>query len=147
MKGQPHDHKHLMPTQIIPGTGITMQQVFSVSLLSFLYIHLELPFPPLESTSNDPRIKELFFCLAVKIVNLMHVSHVTVLTELVKTTHSLREKHCIKSHCPCTSKQNLLNKLPATNGVSQVLLTPLGHSDTVTVFLHYFQNVWGCFYP
>lgn len=21
MKGQPHDHKHLMPTQIIPGSG------------------------------------------------------------------------------------------------------------------------------
>ena len=23
VKGQPHDHKHLMPTQIIPGTGTT----------------------------------------------------------------------------------------------------------------------------
>lgn len=23
MKGQPHDHKHLMPTQIIPGSGKT----------------------------------------------------------------------------------------------------------------------------
>lgn len=24
MKGQPHDHKHLMPTQIIPGSGKTI---------------------------------------------------------------------------------------------------------------------------
>lgn len=44
-----------------------------------------------------------------------------VLTDLVTSMHSLREKHNIKFHCPCTNKQNLLNKLPATNGVSQVL--------------------------
>ncbi|GLD73028.1 probable JmjC domain-containing histone demethylation protein 2C [Lates japonicus] len=56
VKGQPHDHKHLMPTQIIPGT---------------------------------------------------------VLTELVTSMHMLRDKHNIKSHCPCTNKQNLLTKLPA----------------------------------
>lgn len=24
VKGQPHDHKHLMPTQIIPGSGKTI---------------------------------------------------------------------------------------------------------------------------
>lgn len=56
-----------------------------------------------------------------------------VLTDLVTSMHSLREKHNIKFHCPCTNKQNLLNKLPATNGVSQVLsyLTGL---DTVSGF-------------
>lgn len=31
VKGQPHDHKHLMPTQIIPGTG-TVPAAFSLSL-------------------------------------------------------------------------------------------------------------------
>ncbi|KAG8008895.1 putative JmjC domain-containing histone demethylation protein 2C [Nibea albiflora] len=76
VKGQPHDHKHLMPTQIIPGT---------------------------------------------------------VLTELVASMHSLREKHNIKSHCPCTNKQNLLNKLPATNGVSQVLQNVLNHSNKLSL--------------
>lgn len=76
VKGQPHDHKHLMPTQIIPGT---------------------------------------------------------VLTELVSSMHSLREKHNIKSHCPCTNKQNLLNKLPATNGVSQVLQNVLNHSNKLSL--------------
>ncbi|XP_006811028.2 probable JmjC domain-containing histone demethylation protein 2C [Neolamprologus brichardi] len=67
VKGQPHDHKHLMPTQIIPGS---------------------------------------------------------VLTDLVTSMHSLREKHNISSHCPCASKQSLLTKLPATNGVSQVPRPP-----------------------
>lgn len=63
--------------------------------------------------------------------NCCIIFYITVLTELVSSMHSLREKHSIKSHCPCTNKQNLLNKLPATNGVSQVLLTVphpgLGH--------------------
>uniref|UniRef100_A0A3Q3VYN8 Probable JmjC domain-containing histone demethylation protein 2C n=1 Tax=Mola mola TaxID=94237 RepID=A0A3Q3VYN8_MOLML len=76
VKGQLHDHKHLMPTQVIPGT---------------------------------------------------------VLTELMTSMHSLREKHKIKSHCPCTNKQNLLNKLPATNGVSQVLQNVLNHSNKLTL--------------
>ncbi|KAK1882119.1 putative JmjC domain containing histone demethylation protein 2C, partial [Dissostichus eleginoides] len=76
VKGQPHDHKHLMPTQIIPGT---------------------------------------------------------VLADLVSSMHSLREKHNIKSHCPCSTKQNLLTKLPATNGVSQVLQNVLNHSNKLSV--------------
>lgn len=78
VKGQPHDHKHLMPTQIIPGT---------------------------------------------------------VLTELVSSMHSLRDKHSIRSHCPCSSKQNqnLLSKLPATNGVSQVLQNVLNHSNKLSL--------------
>uniref|UniRef100_A0A3B4GRP4 Probable JmjC domain-containing histone demethylation protein 2C n=1 Tax=Pundamilia nyererei TaxID=303518 RepID=A0A3B4GRP4_9CICH len=74
VKGQAHDHKHLMPTQIIPGS---------------------------------------------------------VLTDLVTSMHALREKHNISSHCPCASKQNLLTKLPATNGVSQVP-HPLPVSDILT---------------
>lgn len=57
----------------------------------------------------------------------------TVLTELVTSMHSLREKHKIKSHCPCTNKQNLLNKLPATNGVSQVLQNVLNHSNKLSL--------------
>lgn len=76
VKGQPHDHKHLMPTQIIPGT---------------------------------------------------------VLTELVTSMHTLRDKHEIKSHCPCMSKQNLLTKLPSTNGVSQVLQNVLNHSNKLSL--------------
>lgn len=28
VKGQPHDHKHLMPTQIIPGTGTVKNSLF-----------------------------------------------------------------------------------------------------------------------
>lgn len=78
VKGQPHDHKHLMPTQIIPGA---------------------------------------------------------VLTELVLSMHSLREKHNIRSHCPCSSKQsqNLLSKLPAANGVSQVLQNVLNHSNKLSL--------------
>ncbi|XP_031695463.1 probable JmjC domain-containing histone demethylation protein 2C, partial [Anarrhichthys ocellatus] len=76
VKGQPHDHKHLMPTQIIPGT---------------------------------------------------------VLSELVASMHALREKHNIKPHCPCTNKQNLLTKLPATNGVSQVLQNVLNHSNKLSL--------------
>ncbi|XP_057214074.1 probable JmjC domain-containing histone demethylation protein 2C isoform X2 [Triplophysa rosa] len=77
VKGQPHDHKHLMPTQIIPGT---------------------------------------------------------VLTDLLNAMHMLREKYSIKSHCSCTGKQNaLLNKLPSTNGVSQVLQNVLNHSNKFSV--------------
>uniref|UniRef100_A0A671SK64 Probable JmjC domain-containing histone demethylation protein 2C n=1 Tax=Sinocyclocheilus anshuiensis TaxID=1608454 RepID=A0A671SK64_9TELE len=77
VKGQPHDHKHLMPTQIIPGT---------------------------------------------------------VLTDLVNTMHMLREKYSIKSHCSCAWKKNTLyNKLPSTNGVSQVLQNVLNHSNKISL--------------
>ncbi|XP_056101841.1 probable JmjC domain-containing histone demethylation protein 2C isoform X2 [Rhinichthys klamathensis goyatoka] len=77
VKGQPHDHKHLMPTQIIPGT---------------------------------------------------------VLTDLVNAMHMLREKYSIKSHCSCAVKQNtLFNKLPCTNGVSQVLQNVLNHSNKISL--------------
>uniref|UniRef100_A0A671RXA2 Probable JmjC domain-containing histone demethylation protein 2C n=1 Tax=Sinocyclocheilus anshuiensis TaxID=1608454 RepID=A0A671RXA2_9TELE len=77
VKGQPHDHKHLMPTQIIPGT---------------------------------------------------------VLTDLVNAMHMLREKYSIKSHCSCAWKQNTLyNKLPSTNGVSQVLQNVLNHSNKISL--------------
>ncbi|KAF0025000.1 hypothetical protein F2P81_021881, partial [Scophthalmus maximus] len=76
VKGQPHDHKHLMPTQIIPGT---------------------------------------------------------VLTELVASMHSLRDKHDIKSHCACINKQSFLTKLPAINGVSQVLQNVLNHSNKLSL--------------
>lgn len=55
---------------------------------------------------------------------------VLVLTDLVNSMHMLREKYSIKSHCSCTGKQNaLLNKLPSTNGVSQVCVC-------VCVYLH-----------
>ncbi|KAL7869804.1 hypothetical protein AOLI_G00137920 [Acnodon oligacanthus] len=77
VKGQPHDHKHLMPTQIIPGT---------------------------------------------------------VLTDLVNTMHTLREKYGIKAHCTCVSNKNVLhNKLPSTNGVSQVLQNVLNHSNKLSL--------------
>ncbi|XP_053367912.1 probable JmjC domain-containing histone demethylation protein 2C isoform X1 [Clarias gariepinus] len=76
VKGQPHDHKHLMPTQIIPGT---------------------------------------------------------VLTDLVNAMHMLREKFGIKAHCACANKQNILSKLPSTNGVSQVLQNVLNHSNKLTL--------------
>ncbi|KAF7641938.1 hypothetical protein LDENG_00268010, partial [Lucifuga dentata] len=76
VKGQPHDHKHLMPTQIIPGT---------------------------------------------------------VLTDLVSSMHAIREKHAMKSVCPCSSKQSVLSKLPATNGVSQVLQNVLNHSNKLSL--------------
>ncbi|XP_059386141.1 probable JmjC domain-containing histone demethylation protein 2C [Carassius carassius] len=77
VKGQPHDHKHLMPTQIIPGT---------------------------------------------------------VLMDLVNTMHMFREKYSIKSHCSCAWKQNTLyNKLPSTNGVSQVLQNVLNHSNKISL--------------
>lgn len=87
VKGQPHDHKHLMPTQIIPGT---------------------------------------------------------VLTELVTSMHSMREKHNIRAHCPCTTnKHSLLSKLPATNGVSQVLQNVLNHSNKLSVV----KTEAGCLQP
>ncbi|TSK14568.1 putative JmjC domain-containing histone demethylation protein 2C [Bagarius yarrelli] len=76
VKGQPHDHKHLMPTQIIPGT---------------------------------------------------------VLTDLVNAMHMLREKFGIKAHCVCANKHNILNKLPSTNGVSQVLQNVLNHSNKLSL--------------
>lgn len=46
--------------------------------------------------------------------------------------HSLRQKHNIKFHCPCPNKQNLLNKLPATNGVSQVTAAGLSSKPLIT---------------
>lgn len=61
------------------------------------------------------------------VVTLLHLSAVSVLTDLVTSMHSLRDKHNIKSHCPCTNKQNVLTKLPATNGVSQVQGTVCHH--------------------
>ncbi|XP_032551364.1 probable JmjC domain-containing histone demethylation protein 2C isoform X5 [Chiroxiphia lanceolata] len=77
VKGQPHDHKHLMPTQIIPGS---------------------------------------------------------VLTDLLDAMHNIREKFEIKSHCQCTSKQSMqAGKLPAMNGVSQVLQNVLNHSNKISL--------------
>ncbi|KGL81128.1 putative JmjC domain-containing histone demethylation protein 2C, partial [Tinamus guttatus] len=77
VKGQPHDHKHLMPTQIIPGS---------------------------------------------------------VLTDLLDAMHNIREKFEIKSHCQCTTKQSLqAGKLPAMNGVSQVLQNVLNHSNKISL--------------
>uniref|UniRef100_A0A8C3KI05 Probable JmjC domain-containing histone demethylation protein 2C n=1 Tax=Calidris pygmaea TaxID=425635 RepID=A0A8C3KI05_9CHAR len=77
VKGQPHDHKHLMPTQIIPGS---------------------------------------------------------VLTDLLDAMHSIREKFEIKSHCQCTGKQSTqAGKLPAMNGVSQVLQNVLNHSNKISL--------------
>ncbi|OXB73041.1 UNVERIFIED_CONTAM: hypothetical protein H355_013567 [Colinus virginianus] len=77
VKGQPHDHKHLMPTQIIPGS---------------------------------------------------------VLTDLLDAMHNIREKFEIKSHCQCASKQNMqAGKLPAMNGVSQVLQNVLNHSNKISL--------------
>ncbi|XP_056351391.1 probable JmjC domain-containing histone demethylation protein 2C isoform X5 [Oenanthe melanoleuca] len=77
VKGQPHDHKHLMPTQIIPGS---------------------------------------------------------VLTDLLDAMHTIREKFEIKSHCQCTTKQNTQpGKLPAMNGVSQVLQNVLNHSNKISL--------------
>ncbi|XP_015721700.1 probable JmjC domain-containing histone demethylation protein 2C isoform X3 [Coturnix japonica] len=77
VKGQPHDHKHLMPTQIIPGS---------------------------------------------------------VLTDLLDAMHNIRDKFEIKSHCQCTSKQNMqAGKLPAMNGVSQVLQNVLNHSNKISL--------------
>ncbi|XP_053165733.1 probable JmjC domain-containing histone demethylation protein 2C isoform X2 [Hemicordylus capensis] len=77
VKGQPHDHKHLMPTQIIPGS---------------------------------------------------------VLMELLEAMHALREKHEIKSHCQCSSKQNLqVGKFPSMNGVSQILQNVLNHSNKIAL--------------
>nr|XP_006972810.2 probable JmjC domain-containing histone demethylation protein 2C isoform X1 [Peromyscus maniculatus bairdii] len=77
VKGQPHDHKHLMPTQIIPGS---------------------------------------------------------VLTDLLDAMHVLREKYGIKSHCHCTTKQNLqVGNFPTMNGVSQVLQNVLNHSNKTSL--------------
>uniref|UniRef100_A0A7M4EFZ9 Probable JmjC domain-containing histone demethylation protein 2C n=1 Tax=Crocodylus porosus TaxID=8502 RepID=A0A7M4EFZ9_CROPO len=77
VKGQPHDHKHLMPTQIIPGS---------------------------------------------------------VLTDLLDAVHNLKEKFEIKSPCQCTNKQSVqAGKLPAVNGVSQVLQNVLNHSNKISL--------------
>lgn len=51
---------------------------------------------------------------------IFNVIFILVLTELVASIHSLRDKGNIIFKCPCTSKQNVLTKLPVTNGVSQV---------------------------
>lgn len=34
--------------------------------------------------------------------------------------HTLRERFCLKSYCPCPNKQSFVSKLSSTNGVSQV---------------------------
>uniref|UniRef100_A0A8C5M3C5 Probable JmjC domain-containing histone demethylation protein 2C n=1 Tax=Leptobrachium leishanense TaxID=445787 RepID=A0A8C5M3C5_9ANUR len=79
VKGQPHDYKHLMPTQIIPGS---------------------------------------------------------VLTDLLEAMHQLRDRFGIKSHCHCTIKQNSqAGKIPAMNGVSQVLQNVLNHSNKISLCL------------
>ncbi|XP_039201529.1 probable JmjC domain-containing histone demethylation protein 2C isoform X1 [Crotalus tigris] len=84
VKGQPHDHKHLMPTQIIPGS---------------------------------------------------------VLTELVEALHTLREKHEIKSHCHCSSKQNVqIGWFPPVNGVSQILQNVLNHSNKISLCIPELQQ-------
>lgn len=36
VKGQPHDHKHLMPTQIIPGSGKYKYILFAWYTKSYL---------------------------------------------------------------------------------------------------------------
>ncbi|KAG8435592.1 hypothetical protein GDO86_013506, partial [Hymenochirus boettgeri] len=79
VKGQPHDYKHLMPTQIIPSS---------------------------------------------------------VLTDLLEAMHQLRDTFGITSHCHCTTKQGPLSaKLPALNGVSQVLQNVLNHSNKISLCL------------
>ncbi|XP_033004820.1 probable JmjC domain-containing histone demethylation protein 2C isoform X2 [Lacerta agilis] len=84
VKGQPHDHKHLMPTQIIPGTA---------------------------------------------------------LMELLEAMHNLREKHEIRSHCQCASKQNLQpGKFPSMNGVSQILQNVLNHSNKISLCIPELQQ-------
>ncbi|KAM3834661.1 putative JmjC domain-containing histone demethylation protein 2C isoform 5-T7 [Vipera latastei] len=84
VKGQPHDHKHLMPTQIIPGS---------------------------------------------------------VLMELVEALHTLREKHEIKSHCHCSSKQNIqIGCFPPVNGVSQILQNVLNHSNKISLCIPELQQ-------
>lgn len=65
------------------------------------------------------RNKWFLQCILILIFVLLF-RYFSVLTELVTSMHSLREKHNIKRHCACTSKLNLLSKLPTTNGVSQV---------------------------
>lgn len=59
--------------------------------------------------------------LLLVLLLMLHLADVSVLSELVTSMHSLRDKHNISSHCVCTNKQNFITKLPATNGVSQVV--------------------------
>uniref|UniRef100_A0AAZ3SPJ9 JmjC domain-containing histone demethylation protein 2C n=1 Tax=Oncorhynchus tshawytscha TaxID=74940 RepID=A0AAZ3SPJ9_ONCTS len=57
-----------------------------------------------------------------------------VLTEVVSAMHLFREKYSIRSPIVCTGKHNpLLSKLPATNGVSQVLQNVLNHSNKISL--------------
>ncbi|KAH0623500.1 hypothetical protein JD844_006302 [Phrynosoma platyrhinos] len=57
-----------------------------------------------------------------------------VLMELLEAMHTFREKHEIKSHCQCASKQNLqVGKLPSMNGVSQILQNVLNHSNKISL--------------
>uniref|UniRef100_A0A674C6J4 Probable JmjC domain-containing histone demethylation protein 2C n=1 Tax=Salmo trutta TaxID=8032 RepID=A0A674C6J4_SALTR len=58
----------------------------------------------------------------------------TVLAEVVNAMHLFREKDSVRSPCVCTEKHtSLLNKLPVTNGVSQVLQNVLNHSNKVSL--------------
>ncbi|XP_064872404.1 probable JmjC domain-containing histone demethylation protein 2C [Oncorhynchus nerka] len=58
----------------------------------------------------------------------------TVLTEVVSAMHLFMEKYSIRSPCVCTGKHNpLLSKLPATNGVSQVLQNVLNHCNKISL--------------
>lgn len=76
------------------------------------------------SLSCDPRllvVKPLAGSRESVLLWLICFVCVLVLTDLVNAMHMLREKYSIKSHCSCAVKQNtLFNKLPTTNGVSQV---------------------------
>ncbi|XP_055792567.1 probable JmjC domain-containing histone demethylation protein 2C [Salvelinus fontinalis] len=58
----------------------------------------------------------------------------TVLSEVASAMHLFREKYSIRTPCVCTGKHSpLLNKLPATNGVSQVLQNVLNHSNKMSL--------------
>ncbi|XP_045570051.1 probable JmjC domain-containing histone demethylation protein 2C isoform X2 [Salmo salar] len=58
----------------------------------------------------------------------------TVLAEVVNAMHLFREKDSVRAPCVCTGKHtSLLNKLPVTNGVSQVLQNVLNHSNKVSL--------------
>ncbi|XP_045543379.1 probable JmjC domain-containing histone demethylation protein 2C isoform X9 [Salmo salar] len=58
----------------------------------------------------------------------------TVLAEVVSAMHLFREKDSVRAPCVCTGKHtSLLNKLPVTNGVSQVLQNVLNHSNKVSL--------------
>lgn len=123
VKGQPHDHKHLMPTQIIPGTGTVHTRPFCWWLISrftsTIYVIHSRTLYLLIIAFLSGKCLELNQCRFVASISC------SVLTELVKSMHTLREKYCMKTCCPSPNKQSFVSKLPTTNGVSQVLWTIL----------------------